>query len=203
MSDQIISPVEQALLRRTEQLNDLAANMTKLSTPGAKSEKSFETYIDGEIIIQKVIINTQGALKPTTNQSQLSLNGTGGFVVQDNQGLEHSIRQIRVEVINGQLKTSDGYFLLGNTGYITIDSTIPWKVMANGELYQADTLVDQIKLTDNKTQILQGFIEQSNIDPAAEMIELIKVSRSSESYQTVIKTQSKMTQTAFDQLGGL
>ncbi|BCE02765.1 flagellar basal body rod C-terminal domain-containing protein [Marinicellulosiphila megalodicopiae] len=203
MSELLISPVEQALLRRTEQLNDLAANMANLSSPGAKSEKTFETYVDGEIIMQTAVDHSQGALKPTSDQGQLALNGLGQFVVQNQQGIEQFVRQVRIEVINSQLKTSDGHFLLGQAGVISIDATEPWTVKADGSIFQGDAFIDKIQLTDTQTQVLQGFIEQSNIDPAAEMIELIKVSRSTESYQTVIKTQSKMTQSAFDQLGGL
>lgn len=56
--------------------------------------------------------------------------------------------------------------------------------------------LENIKASPMKTLVLQGFIEQSNVNAIQEMAELIKASRNFDSVQNVIKTYDSMANKA-------
>jgi len=51
--------------------------------------------------------------------------------------------------------------------------------------------------------ILQGYIEDSNVNAVKEMVELINVVRAYESMQKVVQAEDETTQVAIDQVGSV
>lgn len=57
-----------------------------------------------------------------------------------------------------------------------------------------DSGEQQIMESDERPQVLQGFLETANVDPVREMVEMIEVNRAYEANQRVIQTHDESTQ---------
>lgn len=160
---------------------------------------------------------SQGTLKFTGSDMDVGLQGEGFLVVETSVG-ERFFRggQLKINT-NGELATQMGDVILGTKGPIKISPgvmTIDRNGMVNidkrrvGQLrieqllpsatpVKAGDLYWQIpkQVTDSpNTQVFQGSLEQSNINPGTALIEMIKVTRGYEQMQKAIQTMDEMTQ---------
>ncbi|MCR5626919.1 MAG: flagellar hook-basal body protein [Lachnospiraceae bacterium] len=130
--------------------------------------------------------------------------------------------------INGDLVTKDGDYLLDvNGNHINLDPLIAdTSIDRMGNIFQGGGLVAQIGVTDfedynylehygenyfqtvegatetpTATRIYSGYLEQSNVSPVSEMVEMIAVTRQYEANQRVIKTIDETLETAVTSLG--
>jgi len=62
----------------------------------------------------------------------------------------------------------------------------------SGNSYFRNTNPDNIKFGENKTKLIQGFVEGSNVNPIREMTKLIEVTRAYESHMQAIKTYQEI-----------
>lgn len=69
-----------------------------------------------------------------------------------------------------------------------------------GGSYFINDDANNIKISSNSTQTLQGFVEQSNVNAIQEMSELIKASRQFENIQRAIKTYDNMAGKAYNEI---
>lgn len=167
---------------------------------------------------EEVLINfAQGELKPTDNPLDLALDGPGFFVVETPDGERLTRDGSFLLNADGELVTPDGFKVLGESGPIQL---LPGQVeiRANGEIFQNGAVVDRLKIVDlprpyplkkagrglfaltrqirdylepENTQVKQGFLEESNVNPITEMIRLITISKNFQAGQRAIHAQDR------------
>lgn len=126
---------------------------------------------------------------------------------------------------NGELTTQDGYRVYGENGPIILNGQ-DFIVMADGTIVEDDIEVDRLlikefedtttlrKYGDNlieateQTQeveftgvVNQGFLEESNVNPIKEMIEMINVMRGYEANQKLLAAHDEMLDRAVNEIG--
>jgi flagellar basal-body rod protein FlgF len=158
---------------------------------------------DGTVVAQSGVDFSQGAMKTTGRSLDLAIEGNGFFMVQTPKGVQ-ATRDGRFQIgTNGQLQAMDGSPLLGKNNLpIQIDSAGgPVKVLADGSVMQGDNTAGQIDVrgfaqpsslqrtganrydpagsqTATATgTVTQGALEQSGVDLASCMVDMIRLNR--------------------------
>lgn len=131
--------------------------------------------------------------------------------------------------VNGYLVTKDGDYVLDNNGNrIRLDPLSTSRIDENGTIFQNGRAVARIGLQDFEDynylehygenyyqpvegyrfknadgQIIEGYLEASNVQVVQEMVEMISVTRTYESNQKVIQTIDSTLDKAVNQLGSV
>jgi flagellar basal body rod protein FlgG len=169
---------------------------------------------DGSIIAQSGIDFSQGSARTTGRSLDLAIDGNAFFMIRTPQGIQ-ATRDGRFMIgKNGQLTTQDGYPVLGNNNLpIPIDPAGgPVAVLADGTVQQGDATPGQIALravanpsaltrlganrydlTGSTTApanatVTQGALEQSGVDMASCMIDMVRLNRMFEMSMKVAST---------------
>lgn len=186
---------------------------------------------DSELLpeIDSVYINfQQGPLAETNNELDVGLNGEGFFVVQTPQGQAYT-RNGNFNINNeGILVTNEGHpvmgedglielkeasrIQIGQSGQIIIDGKVENKLMAvNFENPEAlvkaghnlfvpgDGNLQEIPVENLKFQ--QGHLEQSNVQPTRELVDMIQTMRIFDSLQKTMKAHDDTIKKAVNELG--
>lgn len=153
---------------------------------------------------------TQGALTPTGNALDFAMEGPGYFEVQTATGTAYTRGgNFRVSP-QGQLITNAGDPVLGDNGPITIvgqpvsvsnDGTISSNGAISGRLrmveFPASVAIKSAggtyysapagsAATATNSQVRQGMLESSNVNPVTSVVELIQAQREVESMRRVL-----------------
>lgn len=206
---------QQVALQR--QMDIVANNIANMNTTGFKAQHMlFSEYLnahDGTKTVQAKSTYrdlTQGALKPTFNELDFSVQGDGYFAVQTPEGTRYTRNGSFSLNSAGTLVTKAGYPVLDNNGNpLTVPSGVT-QITADvtGNLTSAQGAIGQLKLAtfDNqqrltpvgnglynannapeiavaKPHIVQGMLESSNVNAIVEMTEMEKISSAYESAQ--------------------
>ena len=174
---------------------------------------------------------SQGTFDKTENDFDLALNGPGFFRLRDDQGDMFYTRNGRFYLDNaGFLVNSDGKFLL-NDKYETIEiKGGKVEILGNGDIEVDGLRKDTIGLADfsqndyntlegigtelfrnpggineimpsDATVFLQGHLEESNVKPMNEMVNMIEVFRMFELGQKSIQIQDQSLQRVVTEVG--
>ncbi len=173
----------------------------------------------------------QGALTETNNPLDLALSGPGFFAVQTEEGVAFTRDGHFKLDADGVLRTQQGYAVLGEGGEIVlIDQDLKPEqitITRNGEIYLGDMFIDRLAIKDfedysqlqkrgenmfvvddsvqpldlEEPEVHQGFLEEANINPAEEMIQLIEVQRQFESIQRMVRTLDETFHKAAAEVG--
>jgi flagellar basal-body rod protein FlgF len=171
----------------------------------------------------------QGSIHETGKDTDLALQGPGFFKVQTPQGIRYTRNGNFRLSPDRQLVTQEGYMVMGKNGPITLDSLDKdFTFDPEGGIHLDKNLGDQIQVVDfanpqdlrpmgqtffvagpqagpeqeaPSTRVLQGNIEESNVDPVAESINLIDIQRRYEAYLKVLDTFTSSDQKVVDQIG--
>jgi flagellar basal-body rod protein FlgF len=158
-----------------------------------------------------------GPMEQTSNPLDLAIEGDGFFVIQTAAG-EAYTRDGRFTLNDlGQVITHSGDLVLGDGGPITIDPNAgPFAISKDGALEQNNAQLGTFRVVEFKTpgalekvgnnlwratdeapqppansKIAAGFVEGSNVNPVAELTQMIEISRA---YQAVAKMISDSDQ---------
>ena len=173
----------------------------------------------------------QGNLVKTDHSLDLSIKDEGkaffSIAVPNEDGFsEFYTRDGGFELnANGQLITRQGYFVLGQNGVVQLDGD-QFTVEADGAILQNGQVIDKLLVkqfedpttlrkngenvlspTENSVeeefqgQVLQAFLEQSNVDPVREMVDMISLMRSYEANQRVITAIDGTLDKAVNEVG--
>ncbi len=184
---------------------------------------------DNDILSQPTMFTdyTAGEMQKTENALNMAIDGEGFFAVKTPEGTAYTRQGNFKRDKNGMLTTLDGYEVLGSGGSsisipggnVEVDKT--GKITVNGTAAGSINVVDfpkpyQLKkiggamfLPANpqvtpqinaKSSVLQGYLENSNVNAISEMMQVIDCSRSFESCQRVIRSYDDMSAKAI-QLG--
>lgn len=173
----------------------------------------------------------QGALIETQNPLDLALSGRGFFTVETENGVGYTREGNFKLDADGILRNSSGYAVLGQGGWISLlgDKLNPKEISItqDGEIFVDEEMVDKLLISDFEAQdklrkiganlfmanedmmpieardveVQQGFLEESNVNAADEMIELIEVERQFESVQRIVRTLDDVFRAAATQVG--
>lgn len=165
-------------------------------------------------------------IKQTQNPTDLAIVREGYFVVQTPDGQrftrsgEFKLNSEKILTDNSGypvLDTNnspievDGELLIDGEGNININGQNVTKLrIVNFTNLQnlerlGDTLVNSTETPAEveKPEILQGYIEQSNVNPVKEMVTLITVVRAYESLQKMVQAEDELTDVAINQVGSI
>jgi flagellar basal-body rod protein FlgF/flagellar basal-body rod protein FlgG len=158
---------------------------------------------------------SQGNLQATHIETDMAIDGDGFFQVEkDGQQFLTRAGNFHVDT-TGRLMTRQGHAVLAADGKpIALDPTLPWQLFENGVIDQEgdqiplglvkpQSLGDLAKAGENlfsplaevspvptgERRVLQGFLEQSTVKPALQMMELIETSRAYEANIKMIQNQ--------------
>ena len=171
---------------------------------------------------------SSGSLKQTNDKFDIALDKSTFIEISTPNGTAYSKGGRFKLDANGRLVTSEGYFVSSGSGDIRL-STTDFVVDTSGKIYEGENLIGQLAIisfenpedlkyqgngiylstdqaqpvTNRHTKVLQGFIEQSNVQQADEMVKMIEVTRHFEAGQKVIKTYDAMLDSAINTLGDL
>jgi flagellar basal-body rod protein FlgF/flagellar basal-body rod protein FlgG len=168
---------------------------------------------------------SQGALVPTGNDLDLAMEGPGYFAVQTAAGTVYTRGgNFRVSP-QGQLVTAAGDPVMGDGGPISIVGE-PVSISTDGTISTNDAIAGRLKLVEfpstaalqsaggtyytapagaavaaTNSQVRQGTIESSNVNPVTSVVELITAQREVETMRRVLTMfSSEMDKTAAQDL---
>lgn len=127
----------------------------------------------------------------------------------------------------GQLTTSEGYLVMGTGGPIIINGNdveitkdgqvfVDRNMVANLDIVDLDNKEFLRKIGDNfyrmaedveaeeipfDGELIQGFLENSNVDSINEMVEMISLLRNFETCQKAIRVQDEMMEKSANEIG--
>jgi len=153
---------------------------------------------------------SQGALTPTSNALDLAIEGSGYFSVQTASGTAYTRGgNFRVSS-QGQLTTAAGDPVMGDNGPLMIVGE-PVSISADGTVSVNGAISGRLKLVEfapttqiqsaggtyytapasaavaaSNSQVRQGMLESSNVNPVTSAIELITAQREVESMRRVL-----------------
>lgn len=170
-------------------------------------------------------IQLQGTVSQTENPADLAISGDGYFQVQGEQNVFYTRRGDFQINNNGELTTATGELVLGRSGAIKVDDH-DFTIDKQGGIFLDQHKVDQLNIVQFaqpnllrysgnglyqsdesptpvgvNTQVLQGFVEQSNVKSIDEMMDMVKTSRHFEASQRVMRTADNLIASAISQLG--
>lgn len=167
----------------------------------------------------------QGALQKTGNELDVGIEGSGYFVVQTANGPMYTRNGAFQVSSKGQLITAQGDAVMGDKGVITM---LPGAVSisANGTISSNGALSGKLKVVEFpagtqltsvgdtyysapantaapavNSNVRQGMLESSNVNPIASMVELVTAQRSAEMMQRALSMfNSEIDKTATQDL---
>ncbi len=169
----------------------------------------------------------QGQLMRTGNPLDFAIKGDGFFKIETEDGTRYTRDGSFKLNGNKELITSEGHKVQGFYGDIVIDGegislTSYGEIMVDGEIVDKFDMVNidnvrdlrktetglcemevgmEVEEKDFNGQILQGQLEQSNVDPIKEMISMMTLYRGYESSQKLVKAYDETIGKAVSEVG--
>jgi flagellar basal-body rod protein FlgF/flagellar basal-body rod protein FlgG len=167
----------------------------------------------------------QGALQKTGNELDAGIEGPGYFVVQTANGPMYTRNGAFQVSSKGQLVTAHGDAVMGDKGVITMLPGVV-SISANGTISSDGALSGKLKVVEfpagtqmmsvgdtyysapantaaaaTYSNVRQGMLESSNVNPIVSMVELVTAQRSAEMMQRALSMfNSEIDKTATQEL---
>ncbi len=204
-------------------LDVVASNVANLSTPGFKRDIAvFEVVFDDRLKAFVNPADTgridlsQGALRRTENPLDVAIDGEGFFVVSTPVGTRYTRYGAFTLGKDGVLVTPDGFEVLGEDGRIVLSGG-ELTIDKEGNIIENGLTIDRLKvvgfpedaevikeglvfrieaepLKERPTMdILQGYLEESNVNPVREMVSIIETYRRYEGQMKLLQAMDEIT----------
>lgn len=185
-------------------------------------------HIGGQVVVTEQRTDfSNGNLRPTGNPLDLALMSEGFFAVQTAAGERYTRQGAFSLSVNNTLVTSSGEAVLGEAGPIRVDGG-KVDITADGAVLVDGEEVDRLKIiraedprrlvregqtffraeeaevqpaTDR--QVVQGSLEEANVNPVEAMVALINLQRQFDAYERAMRTMDSVTEKVVDQAGKL
>jgi len=172
---------------------------------------------------------SQGPIHETDSETDLAIQGKGFFKVQTPQGFRYTRNGSFALNPDFQLVTKEGNLVMGKNGPISMDSRNKYFGFdLEGGIHMDQNLADEILVVDfpnpqdlrteghtyfapgpqtgeeteaKDFKIVQGSIEESNVDLVAESINLVDIHRRYESYIKILETFTAHDRKVVEQIG--
>jgi flagellar basal-body rod protein FlgF len=232
-----------ALMARTDALDTIANNLANSSTAGFRGRTtSFSSVLAGSghqvgsalnqatnsygLLGKSRLDLKPGVLEPTGNDLDVGLDGPGFLAVQTAHGTAYTRAGNMRLSPEGELVTSSGDPVLGDSGSITIPRGEAVSFSPDGTISANGAIVGKLKIVEFSatadpqslggsyytaaekdvidsptTQVQQRMLEGSNVNPIAGVVELINAQRSAEGMRHALSMiDSEMDKTASQEL---
>jgi len=146
--------------------------------------------------------SSQGLIEDTSVPTNIAIDGPGSFVVRSAQG-ERLTREGSFTLNNsGQLETSEHEPVMGVKGPIKISGKT-WAIDLDGSVRVDGNVIDKIRIDGSPTpgQIIQGQLENSNVNTVQEMVSMITALRSYEAGQKCVQAIDQTLDKVINQVG--
>lgn len=188
-------------------------------TPEGRSVQRPSTTID----------YSQGAMQKTGNVLDLAIQGSGFFAVQTKDGVAYTRDGRATLNENGELVSLAGEYILGRAGKVTVSGD-DIQISEDGAVRVDGNEVDTLKIVSfqqpsaltklnarlyrnpddvagarerEDSQVRSGCLELSNVQVIREMVEMINIQRTFESYQKTIQTIDEQDKASTSRIGKL
>lgn len=134
--------------------------------------------------------DAQGPVKNTGNNLDFAIDGTGAFEVITPTGTRQTRDGSFRLNANRELCTAEGWTVQGQSGPVRVPQG-EWEVTPDGSVMAGGKQVDSIRIAGAdpaKTRLLQGYLEEPNVQIVSEMVSMITNMRSFEANQRVIQS---------------
>jgi flagellar basal-body rod protein FlgG len=184
--------------------------------------------IGGQVVVTEQRTDfSNGNLRPTGNPLDLALMGEGFFAVQTAAGVRYTRQGAFSLSVNKTVVTPAGEAVLGESGPIRVDGD-KVDITAEGDVLVDGEEVDRLKIVraedprrlvrEGQTffraedadvqpatavQVVQGSLEEANVNPIESMVTLIDLQRQFEAYERAMRTMDSVTEKVVDQAGRL
>jgi flagellar basal-body rod protein FlgG len=164
---------------------------------------------------------SQGAVQATGNTFDLAIQGPGFFKVRTPDGDFLTRNGAFLRGPDGSLVTNQGFQVMGQGGAIDIPAGRTITVAGDGQVYvdgrpwpsstwstwptpppwrNTGTLfqgangsrIQETAIDEDRTQIVQGYLEKPNVEVVEEMVAMIETQRSFEAYQKIMTGSSEL-----------
>ena len=207
-----------------EQQKNLSSNTENISTPGFKYQQLIQSTLEegnminfaggnrlnqrvelggftpGNQIDEAITHMKDGTLQETGIPTDYAVMGEGFFTVNSPNGVLYTQNGRFTVDDTGTLVTAEGYEVQTINGRPILTSfgadSAGLASVDNGYFTGAGGIV-----TDENSQLYQGFLETANIDMADIMIEMIQISRAFEATQKVLQASNETLQKATTEVG--
>jgi flagellar basal-body rod protein FlgF len=170
-----------------------------------------------------------GETHPTRRELDVALQGDGFFEVQLEDGRKIYTRagELRLRPDRTLVTSQDGKILSSEgTPIVLLPTGAPVVINADGRIFQGDAPLGRIavvKFPDNtqlqalsagifvntgeppeavaNPEILQGYLEASNITPLREMVDLVNIARAYEANQKLLQSRDQTLEKTLESLG--
>ncbi|HAS88218.1 MAG TPA: flagellar basal-body rod protein FlgF [Desulfovibrio sp.] len=173
---------------------------------------------------EEVIDMSQGSFQKTGNPLDLAIRGDGFFKVQKGGEIHLTRNGVFTVSSEGILVTEQGYPVMAGGGEVNLPPRSKVTVDGEGVIYadgQEISRLDFVQPSDMRAmkkegenlftneggeipaegEIVQGYIEKSNVEVVNEMVAMIECQRSFEMYQKMITTTDQLDQKVIQQVG--
>lgn len=222
MPESTVQAVARSLSQDVKSLAVVSNNVSNMHTPGFQRLLATPD-LEGGNGVRETAIQQDGALAQTARPFDLALRGPGYFVVErDGRMLLTRAGAFHVNA-QGQLVTATNDVVQGDTGPIVVqpgDIRVDgkgglWKGVQQFDALQIVSVADAGGLEPQgrgayaydgamaewQGAVVQGALEQANVDAADEMVRLMQTTRHMESVQRVISIYDRMLDTGINRLG--
>ncbi len=246
----LISGLADVMSAEIKSLDTIANNTANLNTPGFRTEYASLQNVDflsqiqaapaGEYastslgaiqsdkaaIVQRTIQQNDGGVKATGINTHMALRGEVWFVLEKNDQLYLTRNGMFKIDGEGNLKTTSGESVIGETGPIS-NLSIDFKVTNDGKISVDEKQVGQLMIVSTTPgakfthlgnglyqtssffekaapadySVLSGVYETSNADTATDMIRLMQTTRHIETIQRSISAYDQLLNVGINQLG--
>jgi len=202
--------------------------LARLSGGGSAAQPGGTTVgtIGTGVTVDEVVTDwSEGSLKQTENLTDLALSGEGFFKLQTPDGVRYtrdgsfhrdadhrlgSADGYPVLGLNGPLTLPDGELLVAEDGTVTVNGTVVDQLdivtfdQLNGLVQEGKNLFSAPAGTNGKAsqaRVLQGYLEESNVNPTLAMLEMMSVARAYEASQRMVQAQNRVLEKAVSEVG--
>jgi flagellar basal body rod protein FlgG len=228
VAQNITSSETNAFRKRTVDFSTTSAGMIQLDPHGhVGGDSSFETLFPK---VSTGISFATGQTEPTHRDLDVAIQGDGFFEVQMPDGTRAYTRNGEFRMRNDRtITTASGAEVLTAAGapITLLPNGDPLTINRDGTLVQGDIAIGQLSIQKfaNNAQLvptaggyfvppagvapqpvqnpdlLQGYVESSNVTPMREMVDLVLISRAYEANQKIITTVDQQMEKTLEALG--
>ena len=208
------------------------ANLHTYGFKGEKSFLKFAEEAGQKNVSYKTAYRTDfstGKLQRTGNPLDVAIQGKGFFAIQTKDGEAYTRKGNFTINRNNELMTLEGDYVLGESGRIVLTGS-KVQISETGEIRTESGVIGKLKIvsfgkqdqlvkagaglflnpenkavlkTEDNPEVRGEQLETSNVEVLKEMVEMIEVQRTVESYQKVIQTLSDFDKLSTNRLGRL
>jgi len=173
---------------QSARLDAIAQDLTNAATPGYRSRRAQPAF-DQRLTTAVLATQAQGSLRRTDVSTDLALVGPGYFAIAAPGGVEYTRDGRMMLDADGYLCDARGRKVLGSLGGARLPRGA--HIHTDGRIVSNGRVIDRLRIveldagvaTRAKANVRSGYLEDSGVDPIAEMTELVATERAYEANQ--------------------